>query len=141
MTNLDFIIKYENEIPDDENSWYLTIIDGEIVSEIDEDDRIIYTLDDQISFDNIEDYSVWVNEAIEEDMIWDVKEFFSTVKKSIKFCNKLYLGRGEAFARYDGNGFLNAEYLTDEWNDIGTISDDLEQGITLIGMRTVKENK
>ena len=138
MTNLDFIRKWA---ANEEYDWTMTVIGGEFVSEIDEENKIIYTFDSEISFEDVEKYSVWVNEVVEEDIEFDVKEFFKTVKGSIKFCNKLYRGRGELFSINGDNNYLNEEYLTNEWTDLGNIFDDFERGIMLVGMRTIEENK
>lgn len=136
MTNLDFIKKW---IETDHEEVTVIFLDGEEVTEIDEEDRKVYTDQGTISFDDLEQYNVWVNEVYDVDLDTDIKEFLKDVRNAKKFASKQFYGRGMVFI--DNSGEYYNENRLEYFGDLNEIFEAFERNLELKEMVTIEENK
>jgi uncharacterized protein YacL (UPF0231 family) len=134
MTNLEFIKRWEtNEL---ENITQI-VMDGEIFSELDEENKIVYMEDgSEISFDDLEKYTVYVNELVQVELDFDVKEFYKDIEQAKKLISKDLRGHGLAFFT-NGEQIISEEILN-EWNDLGELFDAFERGLELYDSETIE---
>jgi hypothetical protein len=137
LTKMHFIKKYfEQEIVVNDNEWNIVLIDGEMITELDDENSLIYADASTISYEGVEKYNVYVNRVSEIEIPTNYKDFYKIVDKAIKFQNKNMYGSGFTFSDYSSDGWIGEELLVG-MQDLEVLMGYFNRGIKLFEMNTI----